>query len=519
MKNRLLNVMYIGVLLFASSCASILNPKNQNVTIYTSSESTLYVDNGKLPQLKSQKVKLARDANARQIKVEREGYKPEYDVMFQKRKSFLYGISWIPFGVVYLIPPLLDHGPKSRNYDKEVAFNCKQKLPVKMEDDKYLFLSKTSFDIQEKNIKISSYRHLKRNGTSKFKEEISNVEDLKIDNTIFTETFNKVLEDQGFSNEDKSILKSKTNTMYLSGKVDQVDFKLHDVANYGAMDPTFLVTEVSIQVELADVYGVVKNSKRITASSGRFSADIMGFGEVAESRYKKLLIKSLEDAIVSAFINFMNHGDVKELMKVEKMKNSVELNALNVSSLSKRHANNLGEAQKATVIIQTEEGHGSGCVISNNGHIITNYHVFAGQDESEITVLVNDSSYKAEILRVSEDHDVALLKVSSELRHSFDITTFAKYTVGQDIFAIGTPQTIELGQTLSKGIISGLREKEGASLIQTDVSVNAGNSGGPLVNKEGEIIGIVTSKLSGFGVEGISFCIPMEKAMQYLKLE
>jgi serine protease Do len=80
--------------------------------------------------------------------------------------------------------------------------------------------------------------------------------------------------------------------------------------------------------------------------------------------------------------------------------------------------------------------------------------------------------------------------------------------VGDEVYAIGTPFDVELGATLTKGIISGRRKDGNRTLIQSDVSISPGNSGGALVDAQGTLIGIVNQKIFGMGVEGIGFAIP-----------
>ncbi|MDQ5929263.1 MAG: serine protease Do, partial [Bacteroidota bacterium] len=101
----------------------------------------------------------------------------------------------------------------------------------------------------------------------------------------------------------------------------------------------------------------------------------------------------------------------------------------------------------------------------------------------------------------------------------FEISKENTVNSGDDIFVIGTPKTIELGQTISKGIISGYRENEGIKLLQTDASINGGNSGGPMITKAGKLIGIVNAKFSGIGIEGIGFAIPAEFLISSLNIK
>ena len=93
------------------------------------------------------------------------------------------------------------------------------------------------------------------------------------------------------------------------------------------------------------------------------------------------------------------------------------------------------------------------------------------------------------------------------------------YEIADEVFAVGTPAAIDLGQTVSKGIISGIRkETNGVELIQTDVSVNPGNSGGALIKRDGTFVGVVNAKISGGGMEGLGFCTPAKQIISELKL-
>jgi S1-C subfamily serine protease len=127
--------------------------------------------------------------------------------------------------------------------------------------------------------------------------------------------------------------------------------------------------------------------------------------------------------------------------------------------------------------------------------------------------------FPALVIRKNEYSDLALLKIESNNAHAFTVPKTKNYRVGDDIFAIGTPKSIELGQSLSKGIISGLRTHDNLSMIQTDASVNSGNSGGALVTKTGEFIGVVNAKVLGLGVEGLGFSIPAETIFKDLSIE
>ncbi len=156
---------------------------------------------------------------------------------------------------------------------------------------------------------------------------------------------------------------------------------------------------------------------------------------------------------------------------------------------------------------------GSGVIISSDGHIITNHHVIEGADS--ISVLLPDKGrYDAEIVGEDTLTDLALLKIDETGLTAMSLGDSGQLRVGETVAAIGNP----LGyfqQTVTAGIVSAVDRQVrfpgsdfAYSFVQTDALVNPGNSGGPLVNLEGEIIGINTAKISLMGVEGIGLSIP-----------
>lgn len=179
----------------------------------------------------------------------------------------------------------------------------------------------------------------------------------------------------------------------------------------------------------------------------------------------------------------------------------------------------LAEALKTAVTIKVTDGHGSGCIVSPDGYVITNYHVIKEDTANEITLLTDKGQkLKAFWVRSNIDYDLALLKISDPGKYLYLMATDSIHnvTIGEPVYAIGTPLDLAFGQSLTKGIVSGVRKKEGKYFIQSDVSVNHGNSGGPLIDKKGELLGLIDSKIIGEDVQGLGFAIPsytIEKAL------
>jgi len=163
---------------------------------------------------------------------------------------------------------------------------------------------------------------------------------------------------------------------------------------------------------------------------------------------------------------------------------------------------------------QVQRGIGSGFIISADGYVMTNAHVVDGADEVYVT-LTDKREFKAKVLGADSRTDVAVLKIEGDKLPTVTIGDSDKIRVGEWVIAIGSPFNLE--NTVTAGIISAKQRDTGdyLALIQSDVAVNPGNSGGPLINMRGEVIGINSqiATLSG-GYNGISFAVPIDEAIR-----
>jgi S1-C subfamily serine protease len=171
---------------------------------------------------------------------------------------------------------------------------------------------------------------------------------------------------------------------------------------------------------------------------------------------------------------------------------------------------------EAFLMIAEIEGNGSGSIIDQQGHVLTNYHVIEGARDINVT-LFNGESFAAELVGQDPDNDIAVLKISAAPELLFPIAwgDSSNLRVGQHIIAIGNPFGLE--RTMSTGIISSLNRQITSktrrsirSIIQIDAALNQGNSGGPLLNARGELIGMNTAIATRSGDNaGIGFAIPV----------
>ena len=190
----------------------------------------------------------------------------------------------------------------------------------------------------------------------------------------------------------------------------------------------------------------------------------------------------------------------------------------------------------------TATAQGSGVIISEDGYILTNNHVVNSStssssfyelgEASKITVQLynDDTEYEAEIVGTDEQTDLAVIKIDKDGLTAAELGDSDSVQVGEFCMAIGNP--LGLGITVTDGIVSAVNrtvtDEDGNSYeaIQTNAAINSGNSGGALVNSQGQVIGINTLKVSGDGVEGVGFSIPInstkdiyEQLIQYNKVK
>jgi S1-C subfamily serine protease len=156
-------------------------------------------------------------------------------------------------------------------------------------------------------------------------------------------------------------------------------------------------------------------------------------------------------------------------------------------------------------------------VVSPAGYALTGAHLVSGLDVVQVR-LRSGPELDARVIRVDSAQDVALIQLPGRRFACARVGTDPLPAVGVDVFAVGSPLGRDLDWSVSRGIVSGIRDFEGRSFVQTDVSVNPGNSGGPLFDRQARVIGVVSFKISGIGIEGLGFGVPVSAAERTLRL-
>ena len=174
------------------------------------------------------------------------------------------------------------------------------------------------------------------------------------------------------------------------------------------------------------------------------------------------------------------------------------------------------EARKAVVRIETDLGSGSGFVIDPNGLILTNNHVIS--DAEEITVYVEGgNSYSGTVEARDLVRDLAVVKIEATDLPYLEIGDLSRAGLGQQVVVLGYPLGAD-NVAVTSGLVSAIEYDSGRNItwVQTDSAINPGNSGGPLLSLQGQVIGVVSVKLVGFGIEGVGFAISANTVNTYL---
>ncbi|MFK7002324.1 hypothetical protein BWK63_05205 [Flavobacterium covae] len=248
----------------------------------------------------------------------------------------------------------------------------------------------------------------------------------------------------------------------------------------------------------------------------KFSYDTKVDGYRLKNNYNLLL----HDLVYFSQLELLkNEGLYQKFLEIENsyLKETIgnELN-INILSEEKYQENEISGYLDSVVTIESGNAFGSGFFINNEGYILTNFHI--GSIIDDYFVIVNNKRIKAEVVKSNKNVDLLLLKIDHKSK-GLPIVKKDFKKIGQEVFAIGTPLDKTLEKSVTKGIVSNYRKMNGVDFIQSDVSINSGNSGGPLINKFGEVLAINTLKMNQANTNGIGFAIDINYALKMLNIK
>lgn len=289
---------------------------------------------------------------------------------------------------------------------------------------------------------------------------------------------------------------------------NEVDNKFDSITNDNAKEKKFFKKEHKSNKKRRNAaFALIIVAMMITSTSLGFVGGVVA---------NKFLATNKADGVTSTEIPVASTStDSSGKMDVSSVVKAVQSSVVSIECQSESEANRYSFGESATTTSA-----GSGVIITSDGYIATNNHVVEGA--SKITVTTADSkSYTAKLVGRDEQTDIAVLKLEATGLKNATLGKSSSLEVGDEVVAIGNPLG-ELSGTVTNGIVSALNrevtiENETMSLIQTNASINAGNSGGGLFDKNGLLVGIVNAKASGENVEGLGFAIPIDTAKEVIE--
>ena len=531
-------ILLFSVTVILSGCAAIFIPKMQKVTFTTDNkDSKIYVDKEEMGKGKTVTQKVQKNG-AKQIIVKTPGFKDTYQAMVQNKRPIAYWcLQPLNFLSVYYGFWIDAMVPKNMIYDKIIKIPNDYKLVTRGQADKYIDISNIKLNIKNKDKDIRDYTlqysteglqskieqteknandrtdkaeakaSKKKNTRNKLEDE----DDKKImyEDTKFTTNVYNTLKRTGFVDTVNTLFYDNNNTLTLEGSIN----KIYVYTIYGKKYLGYYYkTKMFLTWYIENSFGEILDSIETKEYSGDFTRD----------KDKDSFEKMFGDAVDISYLNLHKNPKFTKYLKQETSFACTDA-PLTLSTIpAKAVITDKSDASVASVIIKSKEGHGSGFAITQDGYILTNFHVIAGKYYNklkDLTVITSEGEeLKGTVVRYNRYRDIALIKVDKKFDKAFKLTTTKSFKNLQEVFTIGAPKSVELGQSVSTGVISNERKNNNNNLLQLNMSINSGNSGGPLFDAAGTVHGVVSSKLIGKNTEGVSFAIPGYMLEEYLNI-
>jgi serine protease Do len=536
-------LLFFYTIVHLTGCTLIFLPKNQKVAIRTQQpNSKVYVNNEEVGEGQTVVAKVKKDG-AKQVVVQTPGYKDGYNVlMLGKRNPAFWPLMLLDAPFIYPLV-LIDAQPvpKFYRFSKINDLPASYKYAAKAANEKFVHLEAIKLDIANKDKDLQDYfgiaysansakvmQEIEKAENARFKQEqkleaknakkkkkkkslLTEDKRLNYDNTVFSERVFKTLKRTGYVDTINKVFADNNNTVVLEGIIKKAS--VFQVVGSGGSN--YKKAKVNVIWNIKNTFGEQLDSINSWSFSGDFVVKLNDKGENDNAD------KMFADAIDNSYLDlskdprFVKHLAIETNLGIGDPVLSIKMPKTRVQDVS--------EASTATVTVKQEGGgHGSGFAITNDGYILTNFHVVAGETFGKLeklTVILSDGEeVPATVVRYNRMRDIALLKVNKKFDKAFNLSDSKSFKNLMEVYSIGTPKSIELGQSVSLGLISNERKSNNNNLLQVSININAGNSGGPLFEKNGTLQGVVTSKLVGFSTEGVGFAIPSYLIPAYLNL-
>ncbi len=485
MINSITKVVLLGWF-FSLILSSFNHIKAQTLIVYTNSDDCeVFIDDVKIGVGKIVTINLELNAKIKQLKVSRPGYNSEFDVVGSGDNELYINVT-----------------RKSYKDQKDL-------VPIALKD---VFFEDPSMTINYYDYKKFRKKQFSGNGSNcKQNAGLGDFENYLRKNLMHGLTSTGII-DTSFSNGNVSKYSS-----FLTATLKLYRFYFYEVTT--DCSQMSMQMDADVLYEFNDKFGNEIYKVRKGSKAGVYSLDALNWLSLNSEEREKIISRTMEEAIANSLYDLLADSSIQAILNYTEPMDASKMEPLQLKFNST--VSDMKTALKATVTVKTDDSFGSGCVVSNDGYILTSYHVISGKEGSDIQILSNTGdTIIGKVVRTSRLADLALIKVNHHFTFTYSMKNNSKIEVTDEVYAIGTPASMELSQTVSKGIVSSFRQNvDSLTMIQTDVPVNPGNSGGPLIKLPDIFVGVVNSKIFGNKIEGLSFCTPVSDIIKYLKLK
>ncbi len=475
------------------------------------------------------KVRLLNHQGVSLIKIEREGampmtipFKPtEFNLFKGLDFGIFAGSVWYAaktkstgsYAPLLVIPAGLSSlgSPNYWVYQEKLELPKLHEYSTRSETGQMLALGSINIELAEGDLKTSYFNNWRKFLKDKPTVSRFSKDDISVEETLFSFDLKKRLAQTGYVDTTAKVFSNRYVESTLSAKLTSARTCI--IGN---------VLQVTGNVEWTLTNELTGEN---VAKEEIFSESIFSVHQGNTDLVDDAVRESLADLFERTMVEFIKNPKVNEYINRTSTQYediSAGWDTLIIAQNPDSTLSSVSGAMNSVVTVVDKNSHGSGVVIGSGGYIITNHHVIqdAFREKRNLQVqFSNGEKLSAEIIRFNPVYDLALIKIEADSLFTLIPLGEEQIKLGADVFAIGAPGSVDLGQTISKGIISGKRVDQERTTIQTDVPINGGNSGGALVYNNGGLIGIVNAKIVGFGVEGIGFAIPANYIETALKLK